>query len=159
MTHQPTLRTLNEDRTIAVVGDVYRFLATGEETNGKYAQWEAIVPPGGGPPPHVHSREEEGFYILEGEITFQIGDQRVVATAGMFANMPVGTPHSFKNESPRPAGMLISVAPAGLEPMFFEVGAPVAQGATSAPPPAKAEIENLLAVAPLYGIEIRLPQH
>ncbi len=159
MTHQPTLRTLTEGRTIAVVGDVYRFLATGEETNGKYAQWEAIVPPGGGPPPHVHSREEEGFYILEGEITFQIGDQRVVATAGMFANMPVGTPHSFKNESPRPARMLISVAPAGLEQMFFEVGAPVAQGATSAPPPSKAEIEKLLAVAPHYGVEIKLPQH
>lgn len=159
MTHQPTLRMLTEGRTIAVVGDVYRFLATGEETNGKYAQWEAIVPPGGGPPPHVHSREEEGFYILEGEITFQLGDQRVVATAGMFANMPVGTPHSFKNESPRPARMLISVAPAGLEEMFFEVGVPVAQGATSAPPPSKAEIEKLLAVAPRYGVEIKLPPH
>ena len=96
---------------------------------------------------------------MEGEITFQIGDQRVVATAGMFANMPVGTPHSFKNESPRPARMLISVAPAGLEQMFFEVGVPVAQGATSAPPPSKAEIDKLLAVAPLYGVEIRLPQH
>ena len=93
------IRKPGEGRTIAVVGDVYRFLATGEDTNGKYALWEAIVPPGGGPPPHVHSREEEGFYILEGEITFQIGDERLVATAGMFANMPVGTPHSFKNES------------------------------------------------------------
>ena len=96
---KPTIRTPAEGRTIAVVGDVYRFLATGEDTNGKYALWEAIVPPGGGPPPHVHSREEEGFYILEGEITFHVGDERIVATAGMFANMPVGTPHSFKNES------------------------------------------------------------
>ena len=59
-------------RTVAVVGDVYRFLVTGDETNGKYALWEAIVPPGGGPPPHVHSREEEGFYILAGEITFTV---------------------------------------------------------------------------------------
>lgn len=159
MTHQPTLRAPAEGRTIAVVGDVYRFLATGEDTNGKYAQWEAIVPPGGGPPPHVHSREEEAFYILEGEITFQIGAERVVATAGMFANMPVGTPHSFKNESDRPAKMLISVAPAGLEGMFFEVGVPVDQGATTAQPPTKQEIEKLLAVAPHYGIEIRLPHH
>ena len=83
MTHEPTIRHPGEGRTIGVVGDVYRFMATGEETNGKYATWEAIVPPGGGPPPHVHSREEEGFYILEGEITFQIGEKRVVATAGM----------------------------------------------------------------------------
>ena len=157
MTHHPTLRTPAEGRTIAVVGDLYRFLATGEDTNGKYAMWEAIVLPGGGPPPHVHSREEEGFYILEGEITVHVGDERIVARAGMFANMPVGTPHSFKNESDRPARMLISVAPAGLEQMFFEVGMPVVQGATTAAPPKKEEIEKLLAVAPRYGIEIRLP--
>src|SRR5436190_20193668 len=115
MERQPKLSKPAEGRTIAVVGDVYRFLATGEDTNGKYALWEATVPPGGGPPPHVHSREEEGFYVLEGEITFQVGDQRLVATAGTFANMPVGTPHSFKNEGTQPAKMLISVAPAGLE--------------------------------------------
>ena len=149
----------SKGRTIAVVGDVYRFLATGEETNGKYALWEAIVPPGGGPPPHVHSREEEGFYILEGEITFQVGDKRVIATAGMFANMPVGTPHSFKNESGKPARMLIAVAAAGLEQMFFEVGVALAEGATAALPPAMAEIEKLLEVSSRYGIEIRLPGH
>lgn len=158
ITHEPTIRKPTEGRTIAVVGDVYRFLATGEDTNGKYAQWEAIVPPGGGPPPHVHSREEEGFYILEGEITFRIGDETKVATAGMFANMPVGTPHSFKNETGKPAKMLISVAPAGLEQMFFEVGKPVALG-EQAPPPSKTEIEKLLAVAPKYGVEIRVPHH
>jgi len=146
-----------EGRTIAVVGDVYRFLATGEDTSGKYALFEALVSPGGGPPPHVHSREEEGFYVLEGEITFFVGDQRLVANAGMFANMPVGTPHSFKNESGKPARMLISVAPAGLEKMFFEVGVSLPEGATTALPPTQEEIERLLAVAPKYGIEIRLP--
>ncbi len=159
MTHKATLRTPAEGRTIAVVGDVYRFLATGEDTNGKYAMWEAIVPPGGGPPPHVHSREEESFYILEGEITFMIGDERVVATAGMFANMPVGTPHSFKNESSKTAKMLISVAPAGLEEMFFEIGVPLPEGSTTALPPTKEEIQKLLTIAPGYGIEIRVPGH
>src|SRR5262245_21711829 len=146
-----------EGRTVAVVGDVYRFLATGEDTSGKYALFEALVSPGGGPPPHVHRREEEGFYILEGEITFTIGDKRLVGSAGLFANMPVGTPHSFKNESGKPARMLISVAPAGLEKMFFEVGVPVPPGATTAVPPTQEEIERLLAVAPKYGGEIRLP--
>src|SRR6516225_5973038 len=138
---QAVMRKPSEGRTIAVVGDVYRFLATGEETNGKYALWEAIVPPGGGPPLHVHSREEEGFYVLEGEITFTINGERVVATAGMFANMPVGTPHSFKNESGRPAKMLISVAPAGLEEMFFEFGASLPEGATTALAPTQEEID------------------
>ena len=155
MTHPFTLRRPTEGRTIAVVGDVYRFLATGEDTNGTYAQWEAIVPPGGGPPPHVHSREHEGFYILEGEIAIRIGEERIVATAGMFANMPVGTPHSFRNESAKPAKMLITIAPAGLEQMFFEVGVPVPSGASIAPHPTKIEIEKMLAAAPRYGVEIR----
>ena len=72
--------------------------------------------------------------------------------------MPVGTPHSFKNESDRPAKMLISVAPAGLEQMFFEFGVPLPEGSTTALPPKKEEIEKLLAVAPRYGIEIMPPQ-
>ena len=67
---------------------MYRFLATGEDTDGKYSLWDAIVTPGGGLPPHVHSREEEGFYVLEGEITFTIGGKRLVA--GALAAMIVG---------------------------------------------------------------------
>jgi len=159
MTHPPTIRRPGEGKVIGVVGDLYRFLAVGEDTDGRYATIEAIVPPGGGPPPHIHSREEESFYILEGEITFQIGEDRVVATAGMFANMPIGSLHSFKNASNKPAKMLISVAPAGLEKMFFEVGQPVEPGATTVPPPSREEIEKLLAIAPRYGVEIRVPHH
>jgi quercetin dioxygenase-like cupin family protein len=151
------VRKAAEGRVVAVVGDVYRFLASGPETKGKYAMWETIVQPGGGPPPHVHRREEEGFYVLEGEVCFQIGDQTVVATAGMFAHMPVGTPHAFKNESGKPARMLVCVAPAGLEEMFVEVGVALPQDATTAPPAEKAEIGRLLAAAPRYGIEILLP--
>lgn len=159
MPHSATIRSTQDGRTIAVVGDVYRFLATGADTDGKYAQWEAIVSPGGGPPPHVHQREEEGFFVIEGEITFQIGDQRVVATAGMFANMPIGVTHCFKNETDRPARMIITVAPAGLEDMFFQVGVPVPEGSTTAAPPTPAEIEKLVALAPQYGVEILLPSH
>lgn len=153
-----TIRTSIEGRTIAVVGDLYRFLATGDETNGKYAMFEAIVPPGGGPPPHIHSREEESFLILEGEIVFTVDGERIIATAGTFANMPVGSLHSFKNATDKTARMIISVAPAGLEKMFLEVGVPVKMGDTP-PPPSKAEIEKLLAVAPTYGVEIRVPGH
>ena len=158
MTHPPILRKPTEGRTIAVVGDLYRFLATGDETDGKYAMFEAIVPPGGGPPPHTHSREEESFLILEGEITFTVGEKQIVATAGTFANMPVGSLHSFKNSTDKTARMIISVAPAGLEKMFLEVGVPMKQGDTP-PPPSKAEIEKLLAVAPRYGVEIIVPGH
>ena len=143
-------------RTIAVVGDTYRFLAMGEDTDGRYATWEAIVPPGGGPPPHIHSREEESFFVLEGEITIQVGADHFVARAGTFANMPVGSLHSFTNETNKIARMIISIAPAGLEKMFFEAGQPLAPDGT-APSPSKADIERLLSVAAKYGVEIRVP--
>jgi quercetin dioxygenase-like cupin family protein len=155
---QPVVQSPEVRRRVGVVGDVYSFFVTGEETNGKYSMWEAVVPPGGGPPPHIHSREEEAFYILEGEITFQVGEERFVAGPGTFANMPVGSLHSFRNESQTTARMIISVAPAGLEKMFFEVGVPLEAGQTASPPTHE-EIERLIAAAPRYGIELRLPKH
>jgi quercetin dioxygenase-like cupin family protein len=158
MTRPPIIRTRSQGQTVALVGDVYCFLATGEETDGKYALFEVIVGPGGGPPPHIHTREEESFYVLEGEITLFIDGHHTVAKAGMFANVPVGTLHAFKNESNQPARILISVTPAGLEKLFLEFGVPVAQGTTTAPPPNQAEIERFLIIAPKYGIEVRLPQ-
>jgi quercetin dioxygenase-like cupin family protein len=154
---KPIVRTAAEGRAVGIVGDVYRFLATGDETGGKYATFEALIGPGGGPPPHVHSREEECFYVLEGEITFFLGEKRICAGPGTFANMPVGTPHTFKNESGKSARMLVSVVPAGLENMFFEAGQTLAPGATSAPAPTPADIEKLLATAPRYGIQLLLP--
>lgn len=154
-----TLRTASQGTTVVTTGDIYRFLATGADTNQRYAMWEAIVPPGGGPPPHIHRNEEESFYILEGEITFQIGDRTLVATSGMFANMPVGLAHSFRNCSTAPAKMIISVMPAGLEQMFFEVGKVVPTGTTTAAPPSKEEIGRLIQVAPKYGIELLLAGH
>jgi quercetin dioxygenase-like cupin family protein len=159
MTRKPVLQTPTAGRTIDVAGGISRFLATGEDTNGKYAMWEAIVPPGSGPPPHVQSREEESFYVLEGEIVFQVEDQRIVGKPGTFANVPVGTLHSFKNESGKPAKMLISVAPAGLENMFIEVGRPVAFGTVTPHLPTKGDMERMLSIAPKYGVEIRLPPH
>jgi quercetin dioxygenase-like cupin family protein len=146
-----------EGRTFAVVGDLYTFLTTGEDTNGRYALWEAIVLPGGGPPPHLHRREDEGFYVLEGEVAFYVEGQRQLAGPGTLLNLPVGVVHAFKNETDQPAKMLIWVAPAGLEKMFQEVGQIVSDRSASPPPTTHADIERFLAVAPHYGIEIKLP--
>lgn len=159
MNHPATIRKPNEGRRIGIVGDVYRFLATGEETDGKFATFEAIVPPGSGPPPHVHSREEESFLVLEGEMTFQLGEDRIVAGEGTFLNMPVGSLHCYKNKSGKTARLLISVAPAGLEKMFFEVGQSLADDTETTPPPSQADIEKLLEAAPRYGVEIEVLQH
>ncbi|QDU38080.1 Quercetin 2,3-dioxygenase [Maioricimonas rarisocia] len=150
-------RSPEEGRCIAIVGDLYRFLATGAETDGRYALWEAIVPPGGGPPPHTHSREVEFFQILEGEVTLLVGDETIVAGPGHFVHMPIGTRHAFRNESETTARMLIGVAPAGIEEMFFEVGVPLDSPDETPQPPTEEEIARLLATAPRYGITIEAP--
>lgn len=157
MHREPTRKHVWEGRTISVVGDVYRFLVTAQETGGTYAQFEATVPPGGGPPLHIHSREEEGFFVIEGEVTFQINDETIVAGPGMFANVPRGVKHGFRNESDTPARMLITLAPAGLEEMFFAVGHPLEEGSTIPVPPTLEDIQKLIEIAPNYGIEILHP--
>lgn len=146
-----------EGAAFSAVGDVYRFLATGEQTGGAYALCEARVLPGGGPPPHIHHREDESFFILEGEITFLLGDRRVVAKAGSFIQGPRGVPHAFKNESSAPARMLVHVSPPGFEQFMAEFASPVASFDSPPVPVTQADIEKLLAVAPKYGIEILPP--
>ena len=106
----------------AAGGDIYADLATGEQTNGAYYLVHAIVPPGGGPPAHIHAREEEAFFLIKGELVFQIGGERVTAAAGTFLNVPRGTKHGFKNEGDSDAEMIFWFAPAGIEGLFRELG-------------------------------------
>ncbi len=156
VTSQGKLVLASEGRVIAQAGDLNRFAVTGAETNGKYAVWEAIVPPGGGPPLHEHSREEEAFYILEGEVACQVGERQILAAAGSFVHLPMGIPHRFRNESNTTARILITVVPAGLENMFFETGVELPVGTQEVPPQSveqrQAEAARILQAAPKYGI-------
>lgn len=148
-----------EGPAYSAVGDVYRILATGEQTGGVYVLAEARVPVGGGPPPHIHHREDESFFVLEGEITFMLGDKKVVGKAGTFIQGPRGLPHAFKNEGTAPARMLIQVTPPGFEFFMAEIGQPLPSFDSAPLPVTPADIAQLLAVAPKYGIEILPPPH
>ena len=141
-----------EGLVVALSGDRNRFLVLSEETGGSYAQWEAIVPPGGGPILHVHSREDETFFILEGELHIHAGDRDFIARPGTFVNLPRGVPHGFRNESSTTARVLITVIPGGLEGMFLEAGTHLEPGSQIAPESSPEERERLRAAAPRYGI-------
>ena len=104
--------------TVYGAGDEYRFLATGEHTDGSYFLMEAVVPPGAGPPPHIQARDEEMFYVLEGSLRFRVGDQRLDAGPGTLLHVPKGVLHNFRNETDSDARMLLMFAPAGIEKMF-----------------------------------------
>ena len=102
-------------------GDEYRYLATGDQTDGGYFLVEAIVPPGGGPPSHIQTREEEAFYILEGHLSFYGEAGEIVAGPGTYLNIQKGAKHRFRNNSDATAKMLFFFTPAGIEGLFDEL--------------------------------------
>lgn len=142
---------------IAVAGDLYTLLVTGEHTAGAFTLVDALVPPGGGPPPHTHSREDESFYIIEGTMTFTANGRTFTAGPGESVHIPRGIPHHFHNSSDRPVRMLFQCIPAGIEHMFLEAGTPVSPDATTAPAPTRDDIDRLLAAAERAGITIHVP--
>lgn len=133
-------------------GGIYRIVASAEETGNAIFAFEAIEPPGGGPPLHIHTREEEFFLVLEGEVSFYINGQVIRRGPGGSAFVPRGTPHCFRNTSERTARLLVLFTPGGIEG-FFEYGA----AEHGLPPSEELMFERLLALAPEFGLEVLGP--
>jgi quercetin dioxygenase-like cupin family protein len=128
-------------------GDTIYVKLGAQDTEGKYSLVENVTEPGGGPPLHVHHRENEGFYLLEGDYLFEADGNRFEGHAGDFVFVPRDISHSFKNIGSTSGTMLVTLEPGGLE-LFFEELAAI----TGPPDPD--------AVAPLfekYGLELLGP--
>ena len=140
-------------------GDRITFLITGAETGGAFFMAEACVAPGGGPPPHVHSREDESFYLQQGTLALQVGGKALNASAGDFVHIPRGTVHSFKNVGEDTAKLLVVATPAGLENFFAEAFFPAADIADMADIPqiSEALIARVMKSAPKYGLQLLPP--
>lgn len=152
-----SLRKMNDQTIIHAAGDIYRFLTTAEDTNGAYALWHATIPPGGGPPLHVHHNEDERFDILSGQLRFRVADQELDAVPGDSLLALRDVPHAFVNLANEPAQMLIHIAPGGMEMMFHEFGK-VVHSMDEAPDPVTPEqVKRIIEVASKYGIEILGP--
>jgi quercetin dioxygenase-like cupin family protein len=108
------------------MGCLFDWKAVGEQTGGWLSIVEVTVVKGVEPPLHVHTREEEAFYVLDGEIDFQVGDDVRAARPGSFVFGPRGVPHTFALRSDT-ARMLIVLAPSGQEHVFHEFGEPARQ--------------------------------
>jgi mannose-6-phosphate isomerase-like protein (cupin superfamily) len=132
-------------------------LIPGEQTNNAYSVLEAFIVPGGGPPAHIHHREDELFYVLEGDITIFSGEQTVRASAGTCVHIPAGTIHTFRNEGGGPARMIITYTPAGFEKYFSTAGIPTTHGEATAPPVTQETLERFQAYAAQFALEIIPP--
>ena len=126
-------------------------LASASDTNGALGVIEVASPSGAVPPLHVHEREDEAFYVLEGEYSVLVGDDVIKASPGAWVWGPRGVPHGYQIDSERGRHLSLTM-PGGFEAFFEEVAA-IAK--PSADP--RHELGRLTAVAARYGVELLGP--
>ncbi|MGW6196057.1 cupin domain-containing protein [Kribbella sp. NPDC055110] len=98
--------------SVVVMADTVR-------TNGSLTVLECLIPPNDGPPAHTHLREDEVWYVIEGDFRFKAGDAMLRASTGGMAFGPRGVPHAFQNVGDAMGRLLVITTPSGLE-RFFE---------------------------------------
>ena len=130
-----------EGQAINVLGDRQTIKLSGTQTDGTLAVIEQNNIPGPAVPMHVHTRENETFYVSEGEVTFFLAGKEVVATAGTTIFLPRGVPHGFRVNKPTRA--ILFLQPAGGEAMFRKL---------SELPPGPPDMEKAIAICAEYGV-------
>jgi quercetin dioxygenase-like cupin family protein len=154
----PHLATPGEERSAWYSGWLLTFLATGEETSGHYSLTEvtgrrdhSVVPP-----LHIHTREDECFYVIDGAITCYVGDDVIHVPAGAFVVLPRGVPHRYELASEE-ARLLNLCVPAGFEGFYRAMSEPASALALPPAPDGPPDVARLLVAAADHGIEILGP--
>ena len=119
-----------------------------EETGNAFSQFEVNDPRGSAPPVHVHHNDDEAFYVLDGEVTVLVGDERIDLGTGDYCFAPRGIRHTWIVRSER-ARMLVTISPSGTEQLFVSLGIPV----TGSEPPTQPVMPPMPEVARLFGAE------
>jgi quercetin dioxygenase-like cupin family protein len=145
-----------EGESLWFLGILATIKSSAETTDGAVAVIEHLAPQGAGSPLHRHTREDEWFYVLEGELTLWVGGETIVAPAGSFVFGPKGIPHTFMVSSEE-ARFLLVTEPAGFEQFMRAVGEPAQR--LEIPPPATEppDVVALTEAAAGFGIEITGP--
>jgi quercetin dioxygenase-like cupin family protein len=133
--------------------DEVRFLVTGAQTGGAFFMAEVSVPPGCGNPPHIHSREDETFYVQQGTLTVKVGGTTLAASAGDAVCLPKGVVHSFQNNGNVDVKVVVVAVPGGLEKFFEEAFYPAAEYPEALPPMTEAFLGRVLAAASKCGLQ------
>lgn len=152
-THVPA----NEGRSYWLTTDLHTFKVVGEDTGGAFSLSELTAHPGFGPPPHIHRREDESYYVLEGEFEFMDDGRTFTAGAGAFVYLPKDRLHSHLATGDAPARALVLVTPAGVERFVEEAGYPATDTSSVPSPPEMSELQRIVETAQKYGIEVPPP--
>jgi mannose-6-phosphate isomerase-like protein (cupin superfamily) len=145
-------------RSLWVLGELLTYKIPSQHTGGAYSLFELTTQPSVGPPHHIQHREDESFYIIEGEYEFLIGEEIFRVGAGSLLYVPKGVLHSHKNVGKSVGRMLVSQTPGGLYENFFEeVGKPLNGEAEPLDFEDQPDAKRIVKVAAEYGIEIPAP--
>ncbi len=156
-TSDPRALAPGAGEAIWFLGHLVTIKTAGEETHEAFSVTEHFPPAGFGPPPHIHHNEDEAIYVLAGEIAGFSGETTFRGVPGAYVLLPRGVPHTWRVEGDAAARLLILTAPAGFERFVRDAGVPAEDPALPPPPATEAVIEQMLAAAPRYGIEILPP--
>jgi len=157
MVHNPFARKASKDNTFLFLGGIKAsILVNGEDTLGQYSIFQMEERKGLEPPPHIHTREDEAFYVIEGEVTYYVGDEIIHATPGTYVYAPRGIQHSFTLKTEQ-AKVLVFAYPSGFENFVIELSGPVPEQLPPIPvgPPDPEDVKKLIAIAAQYGIDIK----
>jgi mannose-6-phosphate isomerase-like protein (cupin superfamily) len=156
VTHVPP----GEGRSLWVFGELVTYKTTSEQTGGAYSLFEVTTQPGNGILPHVQHREDESFYVLEGEYEFLVEDHTMRAGTSYLLYVAKGTLHAHKNVGEGVGRMLVSQTPGGLYEHFIEEVGEEAPSKVVVPSAEKvpSEAARIVTTAARYGIEIALPR-
>ena len=153
----PIVLAPDEGRATWVGGFLHTVKVDAEQTGGAFSLVEAVVPAGGGPPPHRHTGEAEAFVVLEGAFEFFCDGRTFTAGPGAFVYLPTGTVHTWRSLGPADGRVLVVIAPGGFERYFDDVGVPAVAG-EPAPPFTEADAARMLATGPAYGLSFHLDE-
>jgi len=149
------VRAPGEGPATWALGGLFEQLASAEQTAGAFGVSLVTQPPGTATPLHVHTREAEAFYLLDGNLTYRAGEQTHRLSAGSFIYLPRGVPHAFRVTSTGPARFLALVAPGALMDLYDEVGQPAPERRLPEPGDQLAEeIRRWIETAPRYGLRV-----
>jgi mannose-6-phosphate isomerase-like protein (cupin superfamily) len=145
-------------KSVHVFGELVTCKITSYQTGGAYSLFEVVTQPGGGPPPHVQHREDEAFYVLEGEYEFHVEDRTLAADEGSLIYVPRGNLHAHDNVGKELGRMLVSQTPGGLHERFFEeIGEKTSDTSRPLLSEKLPDMERIAKIAAEYGIEMASP--
>lgn len=147
-------RTADTSPATWAMGMLFERLAGAEDTLGLLSASVVTQPPGQASPLHVHTREAEAWFLLDGAMTYRAGGRLIRMTAGDFIYLPREVPHAFRTTGPVPARFLALALPGGLLDIYDEVGIPAAERQLPDAGVSDADVARWLELAPRYGIRV-----